>query len=144
LIVGKLSDKSDQEKAVLFHWISRNRVKDSYKATEEEKLIEVVNELTYHLEEDLSRGLEADGQDILSVLYLKFCEAVKVKAEQFKEDKGYRRLCCVPSFILGLAMAGRAGRHYKHCSWFTIGTLSSMLGEYGGVGVERDEQEGSN
>jgi len=114
--------------------MSRNQIKDSYKATEEEKLIEVVDELMEYLNEDLGRGLEAEGEDILGVLYPKFCDAVKLKAEQFKDEhKGYRRLCCVPSFVLGLAMAGRVGRHFKHCAWFMIGTLSEMLGEYGGV-----------
>lgn len=120
----------------MFRYASRNTQKRTYIATDEEKLLEVVDELTDSLEEDLGREVDDAEEDVLRVLYPKFCHAVSVKALAFKEDKGYRRLCCVPSFALGLAMAGRAGQHYKHCEWFTIGRLGDMLGEYGGVSVK--------
>jgi hypothetical protein len=138
--IGKLEGKSRQEKTVMFRYMSRNQRKATLLATEEEKLVEVITELTDYLEEDLGRELDADGEDDLEVLYPKFSGAVEVKAKLFKDDKGYRRLCCVPSFVLGLAMAGRAGQHYKHCEWFGIGRLGSMLGECGGVsGMERSK-----
>ena len=133
LNTDKLLYKDTNDTKYMFRYLSRNQIKDSFRATDEEKLIEVMDELTDYLEEDIGRGLEADGEDMLNVLYPKFCEAVKVKAEQFKDDKGYRRLCCVPSFVLGLAMSGRVARHFKHSPWFTIGRLGEMLGDYGGV-----------
>jgi len=110
----------------------------TYKATEEEKLVEVMNELTYHLEQDCQRELDPED-DELEVLYPAFFEEVKLKSEVFKEDRsnGYRALCCVPSFVLGLAMVGRVGRHYTHCSWFSMMRLWNMLGEYGGVSVAK-------
>src|SRR5712691_1514069 len=106
LNTDKLLYKDTNDTKYMFRYLSRNQIKDSFRATDEEKLI---------------------------VLYPKFCEAVKAKAEQFKDDKGYRRLCCVPSFVLGLAMSGRVARHFKHSPWFTIGKLGEMLGDYGGV-----------
>jgi len=132
LTVGKLEGTKPVDVIRMCRYISRNKWKDTYKATEEEKLIEVVTELTDSLEEDRGRELDED-EDELQVLYPKFSQAVAKKADLFKEDKGYRRLCCVPSFILGLAMVGRVGRHYMHSPWFSIGRLGDMLGEYGGV-----------
>lgn len=117
----------------MYRYLSRNKIKETYKATEEEKLGEVVTELTDHLEEDRRRELDSEDEDDLEVLYPKFSQGVETKAALFKDDKGYRRLCCVPSFVLGLAMVGRVGQHYKHCPWFSIGPLGNMLGEYGGV-----------
>ena len=113
--------------------MSRNESLGTYRSTEEEKLLEVVDELTDYLEEDIQCGLEDDEEDDLEVLYPKFYKAVQEKAILFKEEKGPRELCCVPSFVLGLAMAGRLGRHYKHCPWFTNARLNKMLGEIGGV-----------
>jgi hypothetical protein len=137
LNVEKLVGGKDRyETRAIFRFLSRNEQMGSYKATEEEKLVEVINELTDHLEEDLVRDVDAE-QDELEVVYPKFFKAVKAKAEAFKEDRvhGYRQLCCVPSFVLGLAMVGRVGRHYKHCSWFVISQLGKMLGVYGGVRI---------
>ena len=67
------------------------------------------------------------------MLYPKFSAGVQAKADMFKGDGGYRQLCCVTPFVLGIAMVGRIQRHYKHSYWFNIGDLGKMLGEYGVV-----------
>jgi hypothetical protein len=117
----------------MLRYLSRNETKECLKATEEEKLVEAVEVLTDHLEEDQASGMNDEEEDELEVLYPTFFNGVKAKADIFKENKDYRRLCCVPSFVLGLAMVGRVGRHYKHSDWFSIGQLGAMFGEYGGV-----------
>lgn len=116
----------------MLRYLSRNKSLGSYNATDEEKLLEVVVELTDFLNEDLKREPDEEEDD-LEVLYPKFFKHVNSKASEFRGCKGYRELCCVPSFVLGLAMVGRVKRHYTHSSWFTIGQLSKMVGEYGGV-----------
>lgn len=114
--------------------MSRNSDTGTYVTTEEELLLELVSQLTDYLEDDLARGLDAVDEDDLELLYPRFCDAVKKMAERFKDsDSRNRRLCSVPSFVLGLAMAGRGGRHYKHSSWFTAAHLGQMLGTFGGV-----------
>lgn len=92
-----------------------------------------MHELIYPLEVDLGRVTEWGDEDDLDVLYPKFCKAVEKKANQFKRAAGYRRLCCVPIFVLAIAMVGRVQRHYVHATWFNVRRLGSMLGEYGGV-----------
>jgi len=136
LTVGKLEGKNTDEANTMFRFLSRNEHMGTYKATEEEKLVEIMNELTDYLEVDCRRELDAE-EDELEVLYPGFFDKVKLKADMFKEDrgKGYRELCCVPSFVLGLAMVGRVGRHYMHCSWFNVTRLGNMVGSYGGVSV---------
>jgi hypothetical protein len=92
-----------------------------------------VAELNDNLELDLGRNLEDDDEDEIAVKYPLFSKAVAKKAEMFKEEKGYRTLCLVPSFILGLCMVGRIKRHYNHALWFTVRSLVDMIGDYGGV-----------
>lgn len=127
-----LTKDDELETTVMFRFMSRNRIKSEYKATDEEKLIEVVDELTDSLVLDLVRDMD-ESEDVPTVLYPKFSAAVAAKASQFTGDKDYRQVCLVPSFALGLCMVGRVGRHYKHCDWFMIGRLVDMVGEYGGV-----------
>jgi hypothetical protein len=118
---------------VIYRYLSRNTHKESLAATEVEKLLEVVAELTDKLELDLGRDLEEDDEDELEIVYPKFSALVAKKAALFKEARDYRLLCLVPSFLLGLAMVGRITRHYIHCPWFTIKALTNMVGDYGGV-----------
>lgn len=131
--IGKIESEDERLTTAVFRYLSRNLRKGSRKATDEELLLETVHELTYSLETDMQRLTEFSDEDDLGVLYPRFCAAVEAKAEEFKGSGGYRRLCCVPTFVLGLAMIGRVRRHYTHASWFTVRKLGSMLGEYGGV-----------
>jgi len=118
---------------VIYRFLSRNTQKDSLCATDVEKLLEIVSELADHLEVDLRQNVEDDDEDELEIAYPKFSAIVSAKAAMFKDAKGYRLLCLVPSFVLGLAMTYRVTRHYNHSPWFTIKSLVDMIGDYGGV-----------
>jgi hypothetical protein len=130
---GILEGQTHREKTAILRFMSRNDPTGTYRQTDEERLLEVVRELTDYLEEDIARGLDDPDEDDLEVLYPKFCNMVAKKVVLFREEKGTRLLCCVPSFVLGLSMAGRVGPHYTHCPWFTSAHLLTTLGEIGGV-----------
>jgi hypothetical protein len=103
-------------------------------ATDEEKLLDIVQELRVSLEMDMARHKEWDDDDDRpEVLYPTFCEAVKQKEAGLKKVPGYRELCCLPSFVLGLTMVGRVRRHYTHMDWFNVGQLRVLVKEHGGV-----------
>jgi hypothetical protein len=105
-------------------------------ATDEEKLVEIITELTDELEKDLEGELDAE-EDHIRILYPKFYAMLLKKAEQFKGDTAvHRQVCCVPSFALGLTMAGLFGRHYKHCRWFTMNHMKGIVGQIGGVSCD--------
>ena len=136
ICVGKIEAEGVRSRNAMFRYLSRNTLKGVMGATEVELLVETITEVTDSLNEDLSRELDP-GEDDLDVLYPKFRRAVDKKAEQFKGDLAvYRQLTFVPSFVLGLAMAGRIGRHYMHSPWFTTANLGKMVGDVGGVSYE--------
>jgi hypothetical protein len=119
--------------------LSRNQVKDNLRATDEEHLLEIVDELRDAYEKDLAQmqgqsGRIRDDGDIKQYKY--FVRAASTKAELCKEitERGYSRLCSVPSFAHGLVMASRIPRHYTHAEWFTVKKLNCMLDMHGAVG----------
>ncbi|KAI9442816.1 hypothetical protein BJY52DRAFT_1194722, partial [Lactarius psammicola] len=118
----------------IYRFLSRNETKDTHMATEEELLIEVVDELKDAYEIDLAkRGDRARNLDA-AALYPTFMNKAKEKAALFKDSRasvGHRRLCSVPSFALGLVMASRIRRHYTHALWFNVQTLTTMLDSHG-------------
>ena len=118
---------------VLYRFMSRNIFKGSYQITEEEKLVEVVDELKDDLEHEIETVRHGVGEDNPELLYPKLFQKLKAKANDFKGESDYRQLTSVKSFLLGLVMLGRVRRHYTHAPWFKIATLSKMLGESGGV-----------
>lgn len=142
LNVALWTDEEREEDLTMLRFLSRNTSRELFKATEEEKLLEVVTQLTDFLNRDLKRLGDADAdEDDIEVLYPQFFKRVKLKASTFKGAKGYRELVCIPPFILGLAMVGRVKRHYTHARWFMIGRLGRMLGEYGGVSERKWQDE---
>ncbi|KAN0128163.1 hypothetical protein V8E53_014015 [Lactarius tabidus] len=139
---------------IIFRYLSRNEVKENYKATEEELLLEIVVELRDAYERDMATAAEKHKNAVaeallrkeepqipeprseeLAIKYPQFVEAVtlKAKAEEVKDSRGYRRLCSVPSFAHGLVMASRLRRHYTHAEWFRVGALGTMLEAHGGI-----------
>lgn len=118
---------------IMLHFLSRNIVKGNWKATDEEKLIELVVELKDQLVIDLQTPPSDLDEDDPRVLYPKFSSALAVKAQRFVGEGGYRRLCCVSSFFLGLVMLSRVRRHYIHAPWFRVMMLNEMLKHHGGV-----------
>jgi hypothetical protein len=120
---------------VIYRFLSRNIIKGSWNATDEEKLIELVVELKDHLSVDLEAGGADPDEDDLEVLYPTFTQELQVKAKMFMGEGGYRRLCCVSSFFLGIVMLSRIRRHYIHAPWFKVTILDNMVKYHGGVGV---------
>jgi len=124
-------DNPSMTKAV-FRLISRNDRKTSHRATDEELLQEVIDEIKdeYELDvENLDDRLEEDFQ----FKYVKFVEKTKQKAEDLKDKASYRLIFSVPAFTLGLVMASRVRSHYTHAPWFKVTTLSGMLDVHGTV-----------
>lgn len=126
-------EHEDQSKAI-FRLVSRNTTLETYRATEEELLQEVVDELKDLLEEDLLEPKARMPDYLFECRYPRFKKAVDEKAVQFKQKKhGYREICCLPSFALGLVMASRVQSHFKHAPWFKVGHLGDMVDVYGTV-----------
>ena len=117
--------------------MSRNETRGHQGATEEEYLQEVVAQFRDAYERDLEEKRDPCESD-MKVLYPRLMEAVDNKVSELKElsHAGFSRLCCVPSFALGLVMASRIRRHYTHASWFTIKALGEMLDVHGAVSGE--------
>ena len=118
---------------VLYRFISRNEYKGAYKITDEEKLLEVIDELKDYLEQDLAKAKRSADEDQPQKMYPKFSSELTKKSDEFKGANDYRRLCCVKSFMLGLVLISRARQHYTHASWFRITALGGMIGVHGGV-----------
>ena len=119
-----------------FHLISRNATLGHYGATDEELLLETVNEVKRSFLKDLKdvdTRVDEDVEDI-EELYPLFTAAMKEKATQFSQNtSGYRQLCCLHTFMLGLVMASRVRSHYAHAKWFKIATLRKMMDIHGTV-----------
>ncbi|KAH9023469.1 hypothetical protein EDB84DRAFT_1440954 [Lactarius hengduanensis] len=103
----------------IYRFMSRNETKGNRMATEEELLLEIVDELK-------------DAQ-VSYPAFMKLAKDKAEKAEESKETPAHRRLCSVPAFARGLVMASRVRRHYTHAPWFEIGTLSKMLDSHGAL-----------
>ena len=119
----------------LFRFISRNITYSSHHASEEKKLQEIVDQMKDSLEEDLRKRKEHSLQhEDFENKYLRFKETAKLKADLYKQTSiGYRQICCVPSFALGLVMASRVQNHFTHAPWFRLGILKDMVDVYGTV-----------
>ncbi|KAI9445862.1 hypothetical protein H4582DRAFT_2052016, partial [Lactarius indigo] len=128
----------------LYRFLSRNEMKDTRLAMEEELMIEIVDELKDAYEEDVKlrkdRGKNLDA----AAVFQTFMKKAKRKAAAFKESRdwaGYRELCAVPSFALGLVAASRIRRHYTHARWFQVAELVKMLESHGARGDTRASSE---
>jgi hypothetical protein len=91
------------------------------------------------LEEDLVIRMEMqrdDDEQDYQFKFNRFLTKVQEKADHFKRTShGYRRICCVPAFCLGLVMASRFQGHYTHAPWFRLNTLVEMINVHGTVSV---------
>jgi hypothetical protein len=121
----------------LYRFISRNITNTSRAATEEELLQETLDEIKDALEEDISSRAKRqidDANEDFEQKYPRFKAKTEERAEHFKRTShGYRKICSVPSFALGLVMASRFHGHYTHAPWFKTQTLVKMIDVYGSV-----------
>jgi hypothetical protein len=83
---------------------------------------------------DLVHKKDASPEEDYKYKYPRFSDKVKEKADQFKQNAhGYRNICCLPSFALGLVMASRIPSHYTYAPWFKLGVLTKMINVHGTV-----------
>jgi len=123
----------DRAKAI-FRLISRNTRKGVHRATEEELLQEVIDELKDALESDIASIQDPSKIEDFNIKYPNYMAKIEQKAELFKRTtQGYRQICCVPAFALGLVMASRVKSHYIHAKWFKVGSLTKIIGVHGTV-----------
>lgn len=117
----------------LHRLISRNETRDNLKTTQEEVLIEVIEELKFVFLPELDKVV--DRSEDCQINFPKFVELTKEKAEQFKSNAnhGYRKLLCLPSFMMGLVMASRITTHYTHAPWFRAMNFVRMVEVHGVV-----------
>jgi len=118
----------------VFRLLSRNATHGQHKATDVEMLQEKLDKMKDALEEDLLEITSREFDEDHEYLYPKCVEKILEQAGKFKQNnQGYRQLCLMPSFVLGLVMVSRVRRHYTHARWYNIGTLDKMIDVYGGV-----------
>ena len=138
-----IEEQKNAPAQVVFRQMSQNTSKGQRMATDEELLLEIVDELKDVLEADMPRARTIQSrEDDPNILFPTFMKRVEEKADEYKDAGGYRRLCSVPSFTLALVSVARIRRHYKHCSWFKISVLQKMVDVHGGVsGVQITNDE---
>jgi hypothetical protein len=117
----------------MYRFLSRNEYRGTYAITEEEKLLEVIDELKDYLEINLRTATPSIDEDEPKHLYPTFDMELATKSKTFIGEGDYRRICCIPRFFLGLVMLSRIQRHYTHAQWFRIPQLGEMLNVHGGV-----------
>ena len=112
-----------------------------HKATEEELLQEVLQQLNRAYQKDLKRLKEDRNSEIhvvnedVSKRYKEFMKATAEKAEEYKAPtrKAFRKLVLMPMFTLAMVMASRVRRHYTHAPWFKVSTFYKMAEVHGAV-----------
>lgn len=118
--------------------MSRNETGGFYKATDEEYLLEIVDQLKIALKKDLANIPDRTQPIDYQTSCPTYIEAVKAVALKFKSvNSGFRKLALVPSFMLALVMASRIKKHFIHAPWFKATTLLKWLDVHGGVSARR-------
>ena len=106
--------------------------------TEEEKLQAMITYLKVAFERDIRKNKlnerVYEENEELKVKYSDYCERLEELSKNFLgTNPAYRRLMCMPSFVLSLVMASRVRRHYIHAPWFRVTSFNKMLDVHGGV-----------
>lgn len=141
---AKIEDENDKDTAdAIFRLMSRNETKSMHKSTDEEQLLELLEELNKAYRTDLEKlkafkendeGEDNKAQDDSQIQYPEFMKAIAEKADMYKQEHaGFRKLTCMPSFVLSLVMASRVARHYTHAPWFKVATFNKMVEVHGCV-----------
>jgi hypothetical protein len=129
--IEKIEESGTTESYVIHRLISRNETLDCLKSTDEEKLLELVDELRLVFVDELAKV--TDRTEDYRTNFPRFYRATKEKSELCKNDAGYRKLLCVPMFTVGLVMVARIRRHYTHAPWFRVPKFQKMLDIHGTV-----------
>lgn len=117
-----------------FRLMSRNEVHGTYKATEEEYLLEIIDQIKIALLKDLrdmrNRPPAIDYHNSCP----EYNKAVARTADKYRKvNSGFRKIVLVPSLVLALVMASRVRKHFIHSSWFRTNSLMKMIDVHAGV-----------
>jgi hypothetical protein len=132
-------DAHDEDKReAIYQFLSENDDKAVHMKTDEERLQQLVNFLKLAFERDVRNNKlkerKPEEHEELRIKYPDYWERLaKINEEFIGINAGYRRLTCMPTFMLGLVMASRIRRHYVHASWFRVTSFNKMLEVHGGV-----------
>jgi hypothetical protein len=117
-----------------FRLMSRNEIHGTYKATDEEYLLENVDHIKLALLKDLRDMPNRPPQVDYSTSCPGYVQAVSQTADKYRSvNSGFRRILLVPSFVLALVMASRLRKHFIHSSWFRTSNLMKMVDVHAGV-----------
>ena len=127
----------DDMSYAVYRLASRNETRGNFKATDEELLQELIDELKRKFEKDVKTKAELTKDEDYRIAYPLYALKIKEKAEKFKcVNSGFRKLACMPTFMLGMVMASRVRRHYVHAPWFKASSLVKMVDVHGAVSVD--------
>jgi hypothetical protein len=129
-----IEDRNSEDKSkAVFRLISRNATFGRRRATPEEMLQEILDQMKDAFERDVL-GNTCPLDEDHELMYPSCMKLIKDKAEKYKStNRAYRQVCLMPMFTLSLVMASRVQSHYTHAGWFKISTLNEMINVYGGV-----------
>jgi hypothetical protein len=120
----------------VYRLASRNETRGNFRATDEELLQKLIDELEREFEKDLRTKTQLNKDEDYKVAYPLYTERIKDKAEKFKSvNNGFRKLASMPTFMLGMVMASRVRRHYGHVPWFKAPNLIKMVDVHGTVSI---------
>ena len=120
----------------MFQFLSQNQSLGEHVATDEEKLQQILTQLKRAFLKDLRKITERESEEHedLRVKYPKYTAMLNGFSVKFKQvNVGFRRLTCMPTFMLGLVMASRVRRHYQHAPWFRASMFNKMAEVHGAV-----------
>lgn len=130
----------------MFQYLSQNEMLGSHPVTDEEKLQQILTQLKREFLKDLRNNMEREMEEFedLRVKYPKYSALLNSFATKFKQvNVGFRRLTCMPTFMLGLVMASRVQRHYQHAPWFRVGMFNKIVEVHGAVSDARKQSDRS-
>lgn len=135
----ELEDEDEDKREAIFQFLSQNETLGTHPATDEEKLQQILTQLKREFLKDLEKNTEREPEEHenLRVKYPKYTAMLNKFSEKFNQvNVGFRRLTCMPTFMLGLVMASRVQRHYQHAPWFRVGAFNKMAEVHGAVSDE--------
>jgi hypothetical protein len=134
----------EDHREALFQFLSQNEDLDQHKITDEEKLQLLITELKQEFLKDQRNAekkkskREVEEYEDLRVKYPLYTKKIGEFATKYNQvNVGFRKLACMPTFMLGLVMASRVRRHYQHASWFRVATFHKMAEVHGAVSDNR-------
>jgi hypothetical protein len=128
----------EDERIAIYQYLSENDSLAVHRKTVEEGIQQKFDYLKIALERDIrnkkEKGEIIRDEDELRVKYPAYTQRLaEMNQKYLGVSAGYRRLTCMPTFMLGLVQASRIRRHYTHAPWFRVTNFNKMLEVHGGM-----------